>query len=80
MNARSLRWFRGSVTGGCGDVLTGLIAALLGQRLPPFEAAVLGAWAHGRAGDFAAAQFGEISLTAVDLLDHLPAALVAAHC
>ncbi len=67
----------GMATGGCGDVLTGLIAALLGQRLPPFEAAVLGTWAHGRAGDLAAAQFGEISLTAVDLLDHLPAALVA---
>lgn len=70
----------GMATGGCGDVLTGLIAALLGQRLQPFEAAVLGAWAHGRAGNLAAAQFGEISLTAVDLLDHLPAALVAAHC
>ena len=70
----------GMATGGCGDVLTGLIAALLGQRLQPFEAAVLGAWAHGRAGNLAEAQFGEISLTAVDLLDHLPAALVAAHC
>ena len=70
----------GMATGGCGDILTGLIAALLGQRLPPFEAAVLGAWAHGRAGDLAAAQFGQISMTAVDLLDHLPAALVAARC
>ena len=70
----------GMATGGCGDILTGLIAALLGQRLPPFEAAVLGSWAHGRAGDLAAAQFGQISMTAVDLLDHLPAALVAARC
>ena len=68
----------GMATGGSGDVLTGLIAALLGQRLPPFEAAALGAWAHGRAGDLAAEQFGEVSLTAADLLDFLPAALKAA--
>ena len=69
----------GMATGGCGDVLTGLIAALLGQGLPPFEAAALGAWAHGRAGDLAAVRVGEVSLTAVDLLDHLPAALTASH-
>ena len=68
----------GMATGGCGDVLTGLIAALLGQGLLPFEAAALGAWAHGRAGDLAAERVGEVSLTAVDLLDHLPATLVAA--
>ena len=69
----------GMATGGCGDVLTGLIAALLGQKLPSFEAAVLGAWAHGRAGDLAAGSLGEISVTAADLLDHLPAAIRAAH-
>ena len=68
----------GMATGGCGDVLTGLIAALLGQGLPPFEAAALGAWAHGRAGDLAAQRLGEVSLTAADLLDTLQAALVAA--
>ena len=68
----------GMATGGCGDVLTGLIAALLGQGLPPFDAAELGAWAHGYAGDLAARRFGEVSLTALDLLDHLPAAMVAA--
>ena len=68
----------GMATGGCGDVLTGLIAALLGQGLSPFEAAALGAWAHGRAGDLAAERVGEVSLTALDLLDHLPASLVAA--
>ena len=65
----------GMATGGCGDVLTGLIAALLGQGLPPFEAAALGAWVHGRAGDLAAQRLGEVSLTASDLLDTLPAAL-----
>jgi len=59
-------------TGGCGDVLTGAIAALLGQRLAPFEAAVLGAWAHGRAGDLAAATLGQTGLTAVDVIEQLP--------
>jgi ADP-dependent NAD(P)H-hydrate dehydratase len=64
----------GMATGGSGDVLTGVIAALAGQGFAPFEAAVLGAWAHGRAGDLAAAALGQTALTAVDLLDHLPAA------
>jgi ADP-dependent NAD(P)H-hydrate dehydratase len=65
----------GMATGGTGDVLTGLIAALVGQRLEPFDAAVLGVWAHGRAGDLAAAQVGQTALIATDLLTHLPAAL-----
>jgi NAD(P)H-hydrate epimerase len=65
----------GMATGGTGDVLTGLIAALVGQRLQPFEAAVLGVWAHGRSGDLAAAQLGQTALIATDLLAHLPAAL-----
>ena len=63
----------GMATGGTGDVLTGLIAALLAQGLSPFDAAVLGAWAHGRTGDLAAAALGETALTAADLPDHLPA-------
>ncbi len=61
----------GMATGGTGDVLTGLIAALLGQGMAPFDAAVLGAWAHGRAGDLAAADLGQTALTSVDLLAHL---------
>jgi len=65
----------GMATGGAGDVLTGLTAALMGQGLPPFAAACLAAWAHGRAGDLAAAALGEASVTAADLLDHLPAAM-----
>src|SRR5262245_22044964 len=65
----------GMATGGSGDVLTGVIAALLGQHLGPFDAAVLGAWAHGRAGDRAAGVLGQTGLTAADLPDHLPAAL-----
>jgi ADP-dependent NAD(P)H-hydrate dehydratase len=64
----------GMATGGTGDVLTGMIAALLGQGLSPFDAARLAAWIHGRAGDIAAAEIGEISMTARDLLERLPAA------
>lgn len=64
----------GMATGGSGDVLTGVVAALVGQGLPAFDAAALGAWVHGRAGDLAALRLGQTSLTATDILDHLPAA------
>lgn len=65
----------GMATGGSGDVLTGLIAALIGQKLPPFEAACLGVYCHGLAGDFAADEIGQVSLMATDLLDYLPEAM-----
>lgn len=65
----------GMATGGTGDVLTGLIAALIGQGLPPFDAAQLGACWHGLAGDLAAQRWGEVCLVASDLLDCLPEAL-----
>jgi len=65
----------GMATGGSGDVLTGLIAALVGQGLPVFDAACLGVWAHGRAGDLASEDLGQASLIATDLLDYLPGAL-----
>ena len=65
----------GMATAGSGDVLTGLVAAFLAQGLEPFEAAVLGVWAHGKAGDLAAAAKGQIALIAADLLEHLPQAL-----
>jgi NAD(P)H-hydrate epimerase len=61
----------GMATGGSGDVLTGLIAALLGQKLPAFEAAQLGVHLHGLAGDLAARAKGEVSLTASDVVDYL---------
>jgi len=64
----------GMATGGSGDVLTGLIAALIGQGLGPFQAACLAAHIHGLAGDLAAADRGQISVMASDLLDYLPAA------
>lgn len=62
-------------TGGTGDVLTGLIAALLGQKLEPFAAAQLGVHIHGLAGDMARDDLGEVSVIASDLLDYLPRAL-----
>jgi ADP-dependent NAD(P)H-hydrate dehydratase len=65
----------GMATGGSGDVLTGLIAALLGQRLDPFAAAQLGVHVHGRAGDLARDELGEVSLIATDLIAYLPRAL-----
>jgi ADP-dependent NAD(P)H-hydrate dehydratase len=65
----------GMATGGTGDVLTGLIAALIGQKLDPFDASVVGVWAHGRAGDLAADRIGQTALNATDLLTYLPDAL-----
>jgi ADP-dependent NAD(P)H-hydrate dehydratase len=64
----------GMATGGTGDVLTGLIAALIGQRLEPFAAAQLGVHVHGLAGDLARDDKGVVSLIASDLLDYLPRA------
>ncbi|HVS00082.1 MAG TPA: NAD(P)H-hydrate dehydratase [Thermoanaerobaculia bacterium] len=64
----------GMASGGTGDVLTGMIAGLLAQGLGPLDAARLGVYLHGLAGDLAAARLGEPSLAAGDLLDSLPAA------
>jgi NAD(P)H-hydrate epimerase len=64
----------GMATGGAGDVLTGLIAALIAQGLDAVAAARLGTFLHGEAGDVAALQVGEISLIASDIIDALPAA------
>jgi NAD(P)H-hydrate epimerase len=61
----------GMATGGMGDVLTGVIAALYAQRLPRFEAAVFGALLHGAAGDAAARIDGERGLLPSDLFPHL---------
>jgi hydroxyethylthiazole kinase-like uncharacterized protein yjeF len=61
----------GMATAGSGDVLTGLVTALLAQGMPPHEAACLGAWIHGRAGDLAARRVGRAPLLATDILADL---------
>jgi len=66
----------GMASGGAGDTLTGVIAALAGQGLVPFDAAVLGAHVHGLAGDIAAKRVGQVSLIATDVLNALPQAFV----
>jgi NAD(P)H-hydrate epimerase len=67
----------GMATGGTGDVLAGLIAALLAQGLDSFAAARLGVYLHGLSGDLARDEIGEASLIATDLLDYLPRAFRA---
>ena len=64
----------GMATGGSGDVLTGIILALLAQGYQPENAARLGIYVHGLAGDIACRRMGEISLTASDIIDALPEA------
>lgn len=66
----------GMATAGSGDVLTGVITALAGQGLNNFDAAVLGCYIHGLAGDIAAEKTGQISLVATDIIDALPGAFL----
>ena len=61
----------GMATAGTGDVLSGCIGALMGQSLSPRDAAVLGVWAHGRAGDLAAEKSGQVGVIASDLPGYL---------
>ncbi|MBI5822188.1 MAG: NAD(P)H-hydrate dehydratase [Verrucomicrobia bacterium] len=64
----------GMASGGVGDVLTGVMGALLAQKFPPFDAARLGVWLHGFAGDIATLEIGEEALIASDVIAHLGAA------
>ena len=66
----------GMATAGSGDVLTGIIAALLGQGLGAWDATRLGVYLHGLAGDLGAEALGPHSLVAGDLIDHLPGAFL----
>lgn len=65
----------GMATGGTGDVLTGIIASLIGQNLSPFYSSVLGVYIHGLSGDLAAKYRGNHGLIAGDLIDNLPQAI-----
>ena len=67
----------GMATAGSGDVLTGLLLALLAAGLTPARAALVGAFLHGRAGDLAAVQKGSHGLIAGDIVEQLPAAFLS---
>lgn len=64
----------GLAKGGSGDVLTGVIASLLAQGAPAVQAAALGVWLHGRAGDLAAEALTPYAMTPEDVIAYLPAA------
>lgn len=67
----------GMASGGTGDVLAGMISGLLGQKIPPLGACVLGVYLHGLAGDIAASEKGAHSLIATDIIDRIPAAFLS---
>ena len=62
----------GMAVGGSGDVLAGIITALLGQKIEPLQAAACGAWLHGAAGDLCAAQIGQYGMLPTDMVNVLP--------
>jgi hydroxyethylthiazole kinase-like uncharacterized protein yjeF len=66
----------GMAKGGSGDVLTGIITALAAQNYQPWEAAVLGVYLHGLAGDFAATAKSQESMIASDIIDSLSLAFL----
>lgn len=65
----------GMATAGTGDALTGMIVGLLAQRLSSWDAACVGPYYHGLAGDLAAEELGYAGITAGDLVDRIPHAL-----
>lgn len=67
----------GMATAGSGDVLTGVLAALLSQKLNPIDATILGCYLHGKAGDLAAEDLTVFCLTASDILAYLPKAFAS---
>jgi ADP-dependent NAD(P)H-hydrate dehydratase / NAD(P)H-hydrate epimerase len=66
----------GMATGGTGDILTGMIAAWLGQLLDAEAACRLAVYLHGMAGDLAEADEGEVAMTSADLAGHLGDAML----
>ena len=69
----------GMARGGSGDVLGGMLAALIGQGLDPGSAAALAVWLHGRAGDLAAEEKGEHGMLPSDLVEKIPRAILEIH-
>ena len=65
--------------GGTGDVLAGMIAALIGQRLPIKDALITAVFLHGYAGDLCAAEFGDYSVSASDIINMIPRAIKEVH-
>jgi len=62
----------GMSVGGSGDILAGMIVSLLGQGLPPLEAAACAAWLHGAAGDLCAQEIGQYGMLPTDMLTRIP--------
>ena len=62
----------GMAVGGSGDVLAGMITALIGQKIAPLQAAACGAWLHGAAGDLCAAEIGQYGMLPTDMVNVLP--------
>lgn len=62
----------GMAVGGSGDVLAGVIVSLLGQGIAPLEAAALGVWLHGLAGDICAKEIGQYGMLPSDMIEVLP--------
>ena len=62
----------GMAVGGSGDVLAGVITALIGQGIEPLTAAACGAWIHGAAGDICAAEIGQYGMLPTDMVNVLP--------
>lgn len=62
----------GMAVGGSGDVLAGIITALLGQGIEPLQAAACSAWLHGAAGDLCAAEIGQYGMLPTDMVNVLP--------
>lgn len=66
----------GMATAGSGDVLTGLIAAFLAQGMPPAQAAMMGVFIHGNAGEHAAVDHTSYCMTASDIINYFPEAMM----
>lgn len=73
---RNLTGNPGMAKGGSGDVLSGILTSLLGQKLDFTRSILSAVWLHGRAGDICEAKFGEYSMTPTDLIYALPSAFM----